>query len=366
MPEVLTRRALNRATLARQSLLERSALPVPEMVERVAGLQAQTPHTWYVGLWSRIRDFDPERAAGLLEDRTLVRIALMRSTIHLVTARDCLRWRPLVEPVIGRVTKGAFGRHLRDLDLDAVAAAGRALVEERPLTFGALGKELAALFPGRDAAALAQVVRARVALVQVPPRGMWGRSGPIAHTSAEHWLGAPQEAAPSVEDFVTRYLAAFGPAGVMDVQAHCGLTRLREVMEPMDLRTFRDERGGELYDLPDAPRPAEDTPAPVRFLYDYDNALLSFADRTRMGTLDPEQVTRAWPEHGPVPGPVLVDGTVAATWATARERGTTTLTVTPFAPLTARHRDEVEAEGGRLLRFLAPADTHAVRVTAPW
>ncbi|MEU8382419.1 winged helix DNA-binding domain-containing protein [Streptosporangium sp. NPDC048865] len=366
MPEVLTRRALNRATLERQSLLERSALPVPEVVERVAGLQAQTPHTWYVGLWSRIRDFDPEAAAGLLEDRTLVRIALMRSTIHLVTARDCLRWRPLVEPIIERVTQGAFGRRLRDLDLDAVAAAGREILDERPMTFGALGKELASLFPGRDAAALAQVVRARVALVQVPPRGMWGRSGPIAHTSAERWLGAPQAAEPSVEDFVTRYLAAFGPATVMDVQAHCGLTRLREVIEPMGLRVFRNEEGRELYDLPDAPRPAEDTPAPVRFLYDYDNALLSFADRGRMGVLDPGQVGRAWPEHGPVPGPVLVDGTVAATWATAREGGTTVLTVTPFITLTARHRAETEAEGERLLRMLAPTASHDVRVAAPW
>jgi hypothetical protein len=362
VPEVLTRRALNRATLARQLLLERAALPVPQALEQICGLQAQTPHSWYYSLWSRVAGFDPGDAAALLVSRDIVRVALMRSTIHLVTARDCLGWRALVEPVIMRSTRGAFGRRWKDLDLDAVAARGRELLETQSLTFAALGRELAGYFPGRDTSALCQLVRAKVPLVQVPPRGLWGRSGPVAHTSAEHWLGAAQAPVP-IEEFIARYLAGFGPATAMDVQAHCGLTRLREVLDRMDLRTFHTEEGKRLYDLDEAPRPHEDVPAPVRFLPDFDNVLISFADRSRMGTLDPAQSARAWPEHGPVPGTVLIDGTVGATWSLTEAKGTATVTITPFRRVDA---DEVTAEGARLLEFARPGAVHEVRIASPW
>ncbi|HEX2036936.1 MAG TPA: winged helix DNA-binding domain-containing protein, partial [Chloroflexota bacterium] len=267
---VLSRRALNRATLARQLLLSRRQLPVAQAIEHLVGLQAQTPHTWYVGLWTRLEGFRPPLVADLLAERRVVRLALMRSTIHLVTARDCLFLRPLVQPVIERSMNGNFGRSLAGVDAAALAAAGRALVEERPLTFTELGKRLAERWPGRDPAALAQAVRAWVPLVQVPPRGLWGTSGQARHTSAESWLGRPLDPAPSLEELVVRYLAAFGPAGVMDMQTWSGLTRLGEVVEGLRPRlvTFRDEQGRELFDLPDAPRPDPDTPAPPRFLYD--------------------------------------------------------------------------------------------------
>ncbi|GAB3695983.1 winged helix DNA-binding domain-containing protein [Actinocorallia lasiicapitis] len=368
MAEVLSTRALNRATLARQLLLERSPLSVEEAVARICGLQAQTPHTWYTALWSRLAGFDPQEVSRLMVERRLVRIAVMRGTIHLLTADDALAWRPLHDDFILRVTRSAFGRHWKELDLDAVAAAGRELIEEQPLTFAALGTALQERFPGRDRSALGQLVRARLPLVQVPPRGLWGRSGAVAHTTAEHWLGRPLEEKPDLAEFVRRYLAGFGPASVMDVQTHCGLTRLKEVMTGMDLITFDAEDGRTLYDLPDAPRPDQDTPAPVRLLPDFDNAQISFADRSRMGVIDPGQTARAWPEHGPIPGTVLLDGTVQATWSLERvaKARTATLTITPFRPLTSAERDEITPEALAFLAFQHPADSPDLRFADPW
>src|SRR3954470_20763603 len=170
---VLDRRALGRATLERQLLTRRWDMSPADAVEHLVGLQAQTTHTWYHGLWCRLRDFDPVAFAELLVEREVVRVALMRSTIHLVTARDCLALRPLVQIVIERSTNGTFGRHLKELDLGAVVAAGREILEQQPRTFSELGRLLAERFPGRDPAALAQTVRAGAALVQVPPRGVW-------------------------------------------------------------------------------------------------------------------------------------------------------------------------------------------------
>src|SRR4051812_13529389 len=175
MDSVLSRRALNRATLDRQLLLRRAAWSVPAAVEHLCGLQAQTPHSWYAGLWSRIEGFRPEHAADLLTDRTLVRIALMRSTIHLVTARDCLAFRPLVEPVIERGMRSNFGRNLAGLDASALVAEAGRLLGERPMTFAELGRRLGETWPGRDQASLCQAARAWLPLVQVPPRGLWGR-----------------------------------------------------------------------------------------------------------------------------------------------------------------------------------------------
>jgi hypothetical protein len=192
-------RALNRATLERQMLLRRWKAPMLEAIERLVGLQAQTPHSWYHGLWARLESFKPENLAELLINRQVVRIALMRSTIHLVTARDCLELRPLMQPVIERSTKGAFGRHWIGLDIEAVTAAGRALVEEKPRAFSEIGKLLAERWPDRNPAALAQIVRARLPLVQVPPRGVWGKSGTAAHTTAESWLGFPLATNPSLD-----------------------------------------------------------------------------------------------------------------------------------------------------------------------
>ena len=361
---VLGRRVLNRATLARQMLLHRAKLPVSEAVAALVGLQAQTTHSWYVGLWTRLEGLEPEAVGKQLEERRLVRLALMRSTIHLVTAEDCLALRPVVQPVIERSVRGQFGRRLEGLDREEVASAARALVEEQPRTFSELARLLEERFPGRDAFALGQAIRAWVPLVQVPPRGVWRKSGRAGHTSVEAWLGRVPSPGSSLEDLIVRYLAAFGPATVKDAQTWSGLTRLREVIERLRPRliSFRDEQGAELFDLPDAPRPDPDTPAPPRFLYDYDNLLLSYADRSRVITDGYREQDFA--SDGPMPSIVLLDGFTNATWKIARHRGKATLTIRPFRRLLDEEATALAEEGVRLLEFLTPnADVRDVRFT---
>lgn len=370
---VLDRRALNRATLARQFLLERTTRPVTDVVEHLGGLQAQTAKTWYTGLFSRIADYDPEETGRLVEDASLVRITLMRGTIHLVTLRDAYRFRPLHQAMIERVTDGAFGRNLRDLDRDTVVAAGVEVLETTPMMFSHLGRELVRRWPDRDPASLAQWVRAGAPLVQVPPRGVWGRSGQAKHAPLASWAPsgddiAADAAAFGPADLVRRYLAAFGPASVMDIQTWCGLTKLAEVVDEMraELMSFRDTDGRELVDLPDAARPDSDTPAPVRFLYDYDNLLLSHADRSRVAGGADYAGQGFTPENMVQPATVLVDGMAAATWRLEKAGSAATLTVRPFRPVTTAERDDVVAEGRRLSAFLAPgvaADAVDVVVT---
>jgi Winged helix DNA-binding domain len=362
--DVLGARALNRATLERQMLLSRHRLSALEAVERLVGMQSQAPIPPYFGLWTRLEGFAHEELSRLVREREVVRIALMRSTIHLVSARDCRGLRPLMQPVLERAFLGTYGKHLADVDADALAAAGRALVEEEPRTFAELGARLAERWPGREPAALSGAVRTRVPLVQVPPRGLWGESGQAAHTSAEAWLGGPLDAEPSPEEMVLRYLAAFGPASVKDAQVWSGLTRLREVVEPLRprLRTFRDERGAELFDLPDAPRPHADTPAPPRFMAEWDNLFLSHADRARV--VPERHRARIFTINGVMPATVLVDGFVAGIWKIARSRGAATLLIEPLDPLAAADRDALAEEGARLLAFAASdAETHDIQFT---
>ena len=363
---VLNRRALNRATLDRQLLLRRWDMPALKAVEHLVGLQAQTPHTWYVGLWTRLVDCRPEGVADLLTSRQVVRIALMRSTIHLVTADDALALRPLVQPVIERSMNGNFGKHLTGLDRDELVAAGREVVDEKPRVFSELGRVLAQRWPGRDEASLAQAIRAWVPLVQVPPRGVWGASGLAAHASAETWLGQQLRRGYSVDEMVLRYLAAFGPASVRDMQTWSGLTKLGEVAERLRPRllTFRDERGAELFDLPDAPRPDADTPAPARFLYDYDNILLSHADRTRVITAGYHE--QNFDVQGPMPRLVLIDGFTAGTWTMTTQRSVATLTIHPFKKLSKKDKGALTAEGAGLLAFVAAkARAHDIQFGLP-
>ncbi len=367
--DVLNNRALNRALLARQMLLAPAPLPegpgragaVIAMVEHLAGLQAQAPFPPYYGLWSRLAGFQPGDLAELLVSRQVVRIALMRSTIHLVSARDCLTFRPLLQPALDRSLSTIFGKQFAGLDTGALAAAGRALVDAEPRTFGELGGLLAADWPGHPPNALAQGVRVLVPLIQVPPRAVWGSAGQSRHTSAQAWLGSALDPSPSPGAFVTRYLAAFGPATVADVQAWSGLTRLAEVVEALrpGLRTFRDEQGRELFDLPDAPRPSPGTPAPVRLVAEFDNLVLSHADRARV--ISPDHRQRLNTRNGIFPGTVLVDGFVSGMWRITRSRGAATLTIELFTSVSPADRDAIVAEAERLLGFAAPGDGHEIR-----
>lgn len=351
--EIFGRRALNRALLARQLLLRRSQMPALGAIEHLVGMQAQAPRDPYVGLWARLEGFHPDELSRLILGRRAVRGPLMRTTVHLVSARDCLTMRPLVQPVLERVLRGQFGRDLAGVDLDALVAAGRALLEERPRTRAELRHLLKEMWPDHDAAALAHAIGYLVPLVQVPPRGVWGKSGQATLALTESWLGRPLGANPSPDELVVRYLAAFGPASVKDVQTWCGLTRLRAVVERLKprLQVFSDEHGKELFDLPDAPRPDPDTPAPPRFLPEFDNVLLSHADRSRVYTGGYRPPPHAG--QGGSIGNVLLDGFFRATYTITRGRGLATLLVTPFRRFSREDRDALAGEGERLVRFLS-------------
>lgn len=342
---VLTRRALNRALLHRQLLLRRWKLAPAKAIERLVGLQAQATNPPYFALWTRLDGFSRDQLTGLLTDRRVVRLALMRSTLHLVTADDCLAVRTVLQPMLEQAyARSAHNRLTDGLDLDEVAKIARELIEAEPLTNADLGRALTERWPGRDVTALLQAVRTKLAVVQLPPRGVWGVGGQPTGTTASAWLGRPF-APISVDDLVLRYLAAFGPAGVQDAQTWSGLTRLREVFDRLrpGLRTFTDEAGVELFDVPSAGRPDPDTPAPVRFLPEFDNSLLSHADRTRI--IAPEHRPHVFTNNGIIRGTVLVDGFVAATWKLAPAA----LTVTPL--VTLQDREAIEAEAHRLTAF---------------
>lgn len=362
---MLSPRALSRATLERQLLLRRWKLPVAKVIERLVGLQAQTPNSPYLGLWSRLEGFRPEALSRLILDRKVVRLALMRSTLHLVTADDCLALRPVVQPVLERqLSQSAYGRHLKGMDTEALVAAGRALVEAEPRTHVELATLLREQWPDRDAASLAYAIRNLVPLVQVPPRGLWGVGGQATSTTAESWLGRACETDTSPEELLMRYLAAFGPATVKDAQTWSGLSRLGEAMERLRprLRTFLDEHGNELFDVPDGPRPDPDTPAPPRFLPDYDNVLLAHADRTRIVT---EAHRKRLARGNGISPSFLVDGFVRGTWKVTRERGAATLRIEPFERLSKQERAALAEEGARLLTFMAAdAEAHAVQFTS--
>jgi hypothetical protein len=359
---VLGRRALNRALLARQLLLRRAELPVADAVEHLVGLQAQAPMPPYYGLWSRLEGFDPHELGRLLTERKAVRLTLMRGTVHLVTVADALALRPLMQPVIERTHSGAFGRRMGGAAPAELARAVRGLLAEGPLTARELGRLLVERGIGHDVEAIGNAARVYVPLVQVTPRGVWGRGGQAKYATLEAWTGRELEPDPSIDDVVRRYLASFGPASVMDVQKWSGLTRLRPVLERLrpGLVTFRDEEGRELFDRPDAPRPDPAAPAPVRFLGEYDNALLAHADRRRIIPEDfPWQAMLA---DGRFVNNLLVDGTLRATWWIERDgKREAALAIRPFGELTERERREVAAEAGRLLELAAPDASTAVR-----
>jgi hypothetical protein len=330
---------------------------VAATLEHLVGMQAQLPNAPYVALWSRLEGFETVALSELVADRRAIRMTLMRGTIHLVTADDAMALRPAVQPALERdvYANSTFGRHrLEGLDMDVVLAAGRDLVAEQPRTNVQIRDALAQRWPDRDPAALGYAVRGLLPMVHVPPRGIWQRSGPIALTTVEAWLGRSVDAVADIDSLVLRYLAAYGPSSVADAQTWSRLTGLREVFDRLRprLAVFRDEGGRELFDLPDAPRPEPDTPAPPRFLPEYDNVLLAHADRTRF--VD-DALRRKIADEGLAVGSLLVDGTAGATWTTRIDRDAAALVIRPRVDLSDDSRIAVEAEGALLLAWLAPS-----------
>ena len=332
-------------------MLGRESIPVLEAVGRLAGLQAQVPNPPYIGLWSRLQDFRREDLTRLMEQRKIVRAAMMRSTLHLVTAEDHQRLRPTLEPALVRALRAFFGKRAKELDAEKLVEAARPFIEEEPRSTGELRGLLSEVEPDADPDAMAYAVRTYLPLVQVPPAGTWGSGSRASYTTAESWLGA-NEHPEDLRTLLSRYLAAFGPATVMDFQAWSGLTGLKRPVEEFkgELRVFRDEDGKELLDLPDAPLPDPDTLAPPRFVPEYDNLLLSHADRRRI--LAEEHRKKVFLSAGRVRATFLVDGFVGGTWKLERQKKVTSLVIEPFETLTKEGREALIEESGRLIGFV--------------
>ena len=370
-PPVLSQRALNRALLARQWLLERrprETTTTADALKHLVGLQAQAPLAPYVGLWSRIAGFDPQDLATLLRERRAVRTGVMRATIHLLTADDVLWLRPLTHPAISGAWRSShFARDVDGVELGEILELGRTSIEAGPLTRAELAPLLAERFPGPPPDSLVYSVSYNLPVLQPTPRGVWGRTGPASLTTIEAWLGRSFDRDAPIDDLVLRYLAAFGPATVADMQAWSRLTGLRPAFERIRprLATHRDDRGRELFDLPDAPLPHPDTPAPVRFLPEYDNALLGHADRTRI--IPKGRRIPLPPGDGARLGTILLDGMLAGEWHLERERdgARATIVVEPYEPVDIATRQAIEAEGLDLLALIAPDREPAIEVREP-
>jgi hypothetical protein len=359
--ELLSTRALNRALLGRQLLLHRWKLSAAETIERLVGLQAQVPDAPYHALWSRLEGFRTEELSDLIGERGAVRGSLMRATVHLVTASDYLAFRPVLEDFLAAsFARSPFARNLVGVDTAELLAAGVGFLEERPRTRTDLAKLLGERWPERDVMSLAYAISYLAPLIQVPPRGIWGATGQATVTTAEAWLGRSLDQDATPDRMVLRYLAAFGPSSTADIASWSGLTGVKVVVERLrpGLRTFRDEKGRELFDIPDGPLPDPDTPAPPRFLPEYDNLILAHADRSRVVAA----------EHRAVVGTsfFLVDGFVAGSWNVVRNGDGAKLVLRPFRQLSRQEARALEAEGARLLDFSVPtAPSRRVEIQAP-
>ena len=367
MAKKLTQQQLNRATLARQLLLERHGMTPLRAIEQLAGMQAQLPRPPFVGLWSRLVGFRREQLTRLLHNRKVVRATMMRCTIHLMSTKEYLALRSAVQPALTRAMHSALRKRADSLDVDRSVATARRYLQDEPHTFEQLRGHLKQLDPKCDERACAFAVRTHLPLAMVPTDAAWGYPAAASFTPADSWIGKPVPIAdPRPDALVRRYLGAFGPASVADAQSWSGLSGLREVFEEMrpKLRVFADERGRELFDLPKAPLPSARTKAPVRFLPDYDNLVLAHDDRSRL-MRDGDRRRICLPNLRVQPT-FLVDGMVGGTWKIERAKKSATLVITPFASVAKAARAELEAEGTALMQFVEPdAAKQTVRFARP-
>jgi hypothetical protein len=340
---VLSRRELNRAMLARQLLLERSDLPLPRALDRIAGMQAQYAPSMYVGLWSRVRDFERDALTRALEKRTVVQGTLMRSTIHLVSAADYWPLAIAVRKARREQWLRATRARVTASQMTAAARRMRSRLADGPLR----RKEIDELL-GRDRS---QALGLWIDLVRVPPSGTWERRRADLYGLAEAWVERPDvSAADALDAIVRRYLGGFGPATPAEIANWAGLPpkAIEPALKRLELRRLRAEDGAELLDLQRAPLPAADTPAPVRYLPTWDATLLVHARRT--GILPEEHRPKIFHTKNPQSTPVfLVDGEVAGTWRHDDGR----VRLEPFGRLDAATQRELDGEAERLAAFHA-------------
>jgi hypothetical protein len=340
----LTARECNRALLARQMLLRRARLSLPKALERMGGLQAQYAPSMYIGLWSRLHGFERATLTRALERRTVVQGTLLRSTIHLVSARDYWPWALAVRASRREHWLRVAPDAPRDAEMIALA---RTLHEA--LDGGAMRRTEVEALIGKRAT---QAINLWLNIVRAPPSGTWERRRADLYAAAEDWLGPPPDGIDEAAGralLVRRYLAAFGPATRADVGSWAGLkpAELAPALQAVTLRRFESEDGDELVDLPRAPLPPADTPAPVRFLPTWDATLLAHA---RHAAILPEQHRpRIFNTKTPQSVPTfLVDGAVAGTW---RYDGKVKVELEPFGRLDRATTRALREEAARLAQF---------------
>lgn len=346
----LSLRQLNRTLLARQLLLKRDDLDPVAATECLIALQSQIPNPPYIGLWSRLSRFERGQLSKLLESRQIVRAPWVRSTLHLVSAADHQRFQAVIQPALARGLRSFFGKQSANFDIERLVSIARPYLESNRPSIGALRAHLQQHEPHLNKEAMAYAVRSYLPLVQIPPSGAWGAGTRASYTTADSWLG---RADPSdLASLFRRYLAAFGPASVMDFQTWSGMTNLKSQLAPAlaDFRIYQSEDGRELFDLPDLEIVASDAPAPVRFIPEYDNILIAHRDRSRI--LPEAQRKKVFLSAGRVIGTVLIDGFVGATWNVKREKNSATLYVKLFGAQPKRRLGEIEEEAIRLLQFM--------------
>jgi hypothetical protein len=360
--QTLTLRQLNRATLARQLLLQRETRSVPATVEQIVGMQAQLAQAPFIGLWTRLEGFQRDDLARLLHDHTIVKATMMRATLHLVTADDFVRLRPTLQPMLDAAAHSIVKDRGEVPPIETLLALVRDFLHESPRSFAEITDLFTERFPDVDPGAMRYSVRMQLPLVQVPTEGGWSYPGNPKFTLAESWLTHPLDAVEDFRALVLRYLAAFGPARVTDLQTWSGLGKLKSAVDALkpQLQLYRDEQGVELLDLPDMPLPDADTPAPVRFLPEFDNILLSHSNRTRIVADDYRR--GVYLPGLRVAATFLVDGFVQGAWKVEKAKSVATLTLTPFTPLDGASRAALTDEAEQLVRFMEPdAKSHAVR-----
>ena len=349
----LSTRALTRTLWLRQQLVpgQRSVTDTGAMVEHLIGLQAQDNLPPYLSLAARIDDFDPLDLSGRLEHRELVRFRTLRGTVHVLTPDDALTLRPWVQSALDRVSaSSAQNRPAAHLTNETLEADVRRIVDGEALPIGELSARLGEVHPDVPEPVLRHVVPERVPLLQVPPRGLWKRSGGVIYALADDWLARPF-AEVDLPDLVRRYLLAYGPATPADMTKWSTVTRLAPAFKAMhqagDLVTWTDEKGRTLYDVPDGVLADEDLDLPPLMLGSYDNIFIAHADRDRIA---PDSARKRWMgANGGVGSTLFVDGLLAGLWRVDGER----IVVDPFRKLTADQRRGVDREKERVAALLA-------------
>ena len=351
---ILTLRELNRATLARQLLLERESMPLPAVIERLAGLQAQLARAPYVGLWTRVSELHREALDQLIDNRTVIKATWVRATLHLCTANDYLRFRTTLQPMLTRAASTIGKGRGAKFDQNKLLQAAREYIGERPRTFAEISEMVSILMPDQDVGALRYAVRMHLPLVQVPVTGGWSYSNQPEFTLAESWVGRSISTEDRLPELVVRYLAAFGPASVTDMQTWSGMAALKEPFEKLkpELKIYRAEGRREFFDAPDLAIPSGDVPAPVRFLPEFDNLLLSHSIRARV--IADEHRSKVYLPGLRVAATILVDGFVRGVWKIDKTKNAAALLIEPFDKLTRDDRAALIEEGEQLIRWVEP------------